>query len=252
MEKRKGKAQSDQMSPTAPQFHDVLHCLQKIEGRLDKIEQKLETLDELKSKLNTFENDLKRLWTIVEDRSTLTNERLKSVEDKVDSIEFSQDKLYDKVSNLEAEKKSLKDEVTYLQSQSMRNNLVFANIEESERESNTETEAKLRKFLVEKMNIAQDYADKLILERVHRMGVSRQGNPRSIVAKFHEFKDREYVRKQAKSLKGTRFYVNEQYPKEVADKRRKLVPRLKEAKQQGKNAWISYDTLYIDGRPVKE
>ena len=47
--------------------------------------------------------------------------------------------MYDKVSSLEADKKSLKDEVVYLQSQSIRSNLVFANIEESDTETNIET-----------------------------------------------------------------------------------------------------------------
>ena len=88
----KGSATKDSTS------RDLLLCLQKIEGRLDKIDQKLETLEELKAKLSTFEKDLKRLWTIVEDRSTITDERLKSVEEKVDRFEYLQDKLYDKVS----------------------------------------------------------------------------------------------------------------------------------------------------------
>ncbi|KAH3810683.1 hypothetical protein DPMN_139078 [Dreissena polymorpha] len=133
MEKGSGSGQSSgsRSFTKDPSSRDLLLCLQKIEGRLDKIDQKLETLDELKAKLNTFEKDLKRLWTIVEDRSTLTDERLKSVEEMVDSFEFSQDKMYDKVSSLEADKKSFKYEVVYLQSQSMRSNLVFANIEES-------------------------------------------------------------------------------------------------------------------------
>ncbi|KAH3898194.1 hypothetical protein DPMN_022415 [Dreissena polymorpha] len=150
MEKGSGSGQSSgsRSATKDPSSRDLLLCLQKIEGRLDKIDQTLETLDELKAKLNTFEKDLKKLWTIVEDRITLTDERLKSVEEKVDSFEFSQDKMYDKVSSLEADKKSLKDEAVYLQSQSMRSNLVFANIEESE--TNIETESKLKTFLVAK------------------------------------------------------------------------------------------------------
>ena len=47
--------------------------------------------------------------------------------------------MYDMVSSLKADKKSLKDEVVYLQSQSKRSNLVFANIEESDTETNIET-----------------------------------------------------------------------------------------------------------------
>ena len=113
---------------------------------------------------------------------------------KVDTCEFSQDKLYDKVVCLESEKQSLKDEIVYLKVQSMRNNLVFSNITESENETNEEAVEKLRVFVTEKMKVAK--ADKLLFKRVHIMGVTRQGINRSTVAKFHNFKERELVRKK--------------------------------------------------------
>ena len=84
------------------------------------------------------------------------------------------------------------------------------------------------------------------------MGVKRQGVNRSIVTKFHNFKERELVRKQGKALESSRLYVNKQFSKEVVDKRRRLLPKLKEARQQGKSAWLSYDTLYVDGRVVRD
>ena len=46
--------------------------------------------------------------------------------------------------------------------------------------------------------------------------------------------------------------MNEQFPKEVADKRRRLVPKMKKARQQGKSAWLSYDTRYVDSRAVRD
>ena len=60
------------------------------------------------------------------------------------------------------------------------------------------------------------------------------------------------MRKQGKALQGTQFHVYEQFPKEVGDKRRKLVPHMQAARREGKRAWISYDTLYIDGKPVQD
>ncbi|KAH3739997.1 hypothetical protein DPMN_046691 [Dreissena polymorpha] len=41
----------------------------------------------------------------------------------------------------------------------------------------------------------------------------------------------------------------EQFPQEVLAKRRKLGTKLKAARDEGKKAWIVYDTLYVDGRP---
>ena len=223
-----------------------------IVSRLDHMDKRLNGLEELKVQVTAFDKDLKKLWTLVEDKNKITENRSSAVEDKVDTCEVSQDKLYGKVVSLESEKQSLKDEIVYLQAQSMRNNLVFSNITETENETNEEAVEKLKVFVTEKMKVAKDIADKLVFERVHRMGVKRQGVNRSIVAKFHNFKERELVRKQGKALESSRLYVNKQFSKEVVDKRRRLLPKLKEARQQGKSAWLSYDTLYVDGRVVRD
>ncbi|KAH3773864.1 hypothetical protein DPMN_175235 [Dreissena polymorpha] len=59
------------------------------------------------------------------------------------------------------------------------------------------------------------------------------------------------LRKQWKHLTGTNFQMHEQFPPEVLEKRRKLVPHMKDARKEGKRAWIAYDTLYVDGKPVR-
>lgn len=46
----------------------------------------------------------------------MTDERLKLIEEKVDSCECSQDNMYDKVAELEAGKNALKEEIVYIQS----------------------------------------------------------------------------------------------------------------------------------------
>lgn len=71
------------------------------------------------------------------------------------------------------------------------------------------------------------------------------------MAKFLQFKDREIVRRARTNLKDTGFFINEQFPKEIADRRRQLLPKMRQAIRDGKSAWISYDTLYIDGRPIR-
>ncbi|KAH3837548.1 hypothetical protein DPMN_110941 [Dreissena polymorpha] len=73
-----------------------------------------------------------------------------------------------------------------------------------------------------------------------------------VVAKFPFFKNREVVRRQWPELKDTPYNVFEQFPPEIQKKRRRLVPKMKEAKRGGERAWIAYDTLYIDGRPVSQ
>lgn len=62
----------------------------------------------------------------------------------------------------------------------------------------------------------------------------------------------EIVRRARTILKGTGFLINEQFPKEIADRHRQLLPKMRQATRDGKSAWISYDTLYIEGRPIRD
>ena len=101
------------------------------------------------------------------------------------------------------------------------------------------------------MKIAKDLVESIKFERVHRIGHKSDRKCRTIVDKFASFKDREYVHKQWKTLQGTKFFVTEQFPQEIISKRRRLIPKLKEYKKEGKRTWISYDTLSVEGKPVK-
>jgi hypothetical protein len=69
------------------------------------------------------------------------------------------------------------------------------------------------------------------------------------VAKFSNYKHREMVRKAAfAELKGTHFYVNEQFPKEIEDKRKLLYPVRRTAHRAGDKVRLAVDKLYINDR----
>ena len=74
-------------------------------------------------------------------------------------------------------------------------------------------------------------------ERVHRIGrratVNGSQRPRPIVAKFSTYKDRELVRRQApKTLKGTDYWIQEQFPPEIEQRRKVLYPIMKEERRK--------------------
>jgi hypothetical protein len=233
-----------------PMNSEIVLYLKKIVSKVGDMDEKLKRLEIMEKKVDNVESEMKKLWSYIHDCDKKMEERINKVEDKSESIDFSMGLVNDKVVQLEKERNSLKDDVVYLQSQSMRKNLMFSNITEGQNEVSEETENKLRLFVKEKMKIAQELIDKMAFERVHRMGQKVGGYSRKIVARFTLFKEREMVRRQWKTLQGTEYYVNEQFPKEVNDKRRKLLPKLKEAKQRGQPAWLAYDTLYVNGKRI--
>ncbi|KAK3095745.1 hypothetical protein FSP39_018472 [Pinctada imbricata] len=137
----------------------------------------------------------------------------------------------------------LRETVKDLQCRSMRDNLVFSGIHES---SHEDTEEVLQNFIRDELELTQDFN----FERVHRIGREQGHRPRAIVAKFTSFKQREIVRKSGPKLKGKRYGINEQFPKDVMDTRRSLLPIFRDAKRQGKEAKLVVDKLYVSGRRV--
>ena len=117
---------------------------------------------------------------------------------------------------------------------------MFSGIHEEERE---DTEAVLQNFLQRKFKLGYEIS----FERVHRIGKWNEFSeyPRSIVAKFTYYKDREFIRNSApKKLRGTRIWVNEQFPPEIEERRKKLYPVMRQAKKDHKRTKLVRDTLY--------
>ena len=98
-----------------PTNGDIMNRLYGIVSRLYTMDKRLNALEELKVQVTVFDNDLKKLWTFVEDKNTIiiTEYKLHVLEDKVDTCECSQDKLYDEVVSFESDKQSLKGEIVY-------------------------------------------------------------------------------------------------------------------------------------------
>ena len=52
------------------------------------------------------------------------------------------------------------------------------------------------------------------------------------MAKFCDFKQRQNVRGKSRALKGTNYYINEQFPPEINSERKELVKVMKEKKSK--------------------
>ncbi|KAK4877387.1 hypothetical protein RN001_009893 [Aquatica leii] len=59
------------------------------------------------------------------------------------------------------------------------------------------------------------------------------------------------ILKNAKTLKGTDIWINEDYLKEVQEERRRLIPYMTEAKNKGYKALIRYDKLIINNETYR-
>ena len=85
--------------------------------------------------------------------------------------------------------------------------------------------------------------EEIQLERAHRLGRKHDQRPRPIVAKFIRYPQRELVRKTASKLKGTSISLGEQFPKEIQERRKQLLPILRREKERGRRVVHRRETI---------
>ena len=152
----------------------------------------------------------------------------------------------------------LEDRNEYLENQSRRNNVKILGLPESVDETSWDaTEAKVKEQIKNALGIEEN----LVIERAHRIqkssinrprsgfGASSQrqkpDEPRPVVAKFLNWKDKERVLKQAREKKPQVIMFVADLSKRTLDKRRSKIPELLEARKTGKTAYFIMDKLVI-------
>lgn len=221
-------------------------------------QQKAHYLEKLDRQTDTF---LKFVKVVLDSTNRRLDSMNRNVQEIKDSIYYTQrevDEIKAKVSKLSGDHNTLEktmhtvcdglvtlaDKAEYLENQSRRNNLIFEGIEESVRESWADTEGKICTLISEKLKLD---AGAMPIERAHCSGMPENGadKKRPIVVKFLNYKDRELILKRRKELKKTApgVYINEDFSEAVRQKRRDLLPKLREARDRGDIAYLRYDRL---------
>ena len=91
------------------------------------------------------------------------------------------------------------------------------------------------------------------IDRAHRIGVRSAGKTRPIVAKFlmteHKVAIKTALRNvDLKTAYNGAFKVNDQFPPEVIQRRRELIPRLISERKKGNKATLVRDKLYVNNK----
>ena len=81
--------------------------------------------------MSNFESEIVKLWSHIQDLEKKSGERLSKLEEMAESADFNIRTLESKVHKLQKEEQTVIEELAYIQSQSMRSNLIFSNMPES-------------------------------------------------------------------------------------------------------------------------
>ena len=133
-----------------------------------------------------------------------------------------------------------------LEARSRRNNLLFHGLAESPNENCYNV---LQEFLWNEMGLD---IDDFYIERIHRLGSLRRAKARSqtprrpIIVAFGQYSNTETILQTAYMLRGSTFSVSRDFPKEIVNVRRSLLPQYKEQKQiRGNRVSMEYPAKII-------
>ena len=85
------------------------------------------------------------------------------------------------------------------------------------------------------------------IQRCHRLGSPRKGT-RDIIIRFAYFGDTENVWKERFKFEGSNIFVKEDFCQEIIDRRSKLYPVCKAAKNCKMKVKLVADTLTVEGK----
>ena len=245
----------------------ALNMAQDFASKVDLILSKLSQLENIGTQINVLQDIVDRInqtvanlqsefYRLKEDvRNTVeeTNTLKTSVKFLNDEVETTKRKLRDDEEKTQEEMEHLRLQLLNYEVYSRRENLRFYGIPETEEEESTETV--LKAFLEKELNV--DNAQYIEFQTVHRVGKKDRntGKPREIIARCLRFKDRENLFSYRRNINSqSNFGIGPDLPKQVIDMRKRLIPKMVQARKDGKRAAFSRMEpykLFIDGVEVK-
>ncbi|CAG2195334.1 unnamed protein product [Mytilus edulis] len=253
-----------------PTFLDNGGKLDMLTQKVDMICEKISNIDKLTEKLNKFDKTVNSMVKSVESINKRVDEvekglnfinaefennkkDVREVKKHLTEIRSENEEATKTIDKLRTDFEDLNERQLDLQTRSMRENLIFTGIPMyDESEQSEETEKIIENFMT--VELKMETLPKF--HRAHRFGKKfTEKNPdgsikfvtKPIVCRFVNFKQRELVRKAARELKDTKYGINEQFPKEINDRRKALWPHFQEARRQRKKAFFKRDRLFIEG-----
>ncbi|XP_072380822.1 uncharacterized protein [Diabrotica undecimpunctata] len=183
------------------------------------------------------------------------DERNVRIESKIDKMQVDLDKLNKENEQLKADNKAMRTKITeqevrieILERQARRKNIVIQGVEENQTESEQETINKI-KGIMKKIGVQTNLDEELVeMRRIGRQG-DPQNVPRPIILEMKKEATRMEILKAAKNLRGTKIYINEDFPKKILQERKHLLQLMKMVRQEGHTAALKYNKLWINGEP---
>ena len=216
------------------------------------MEQSIKTLSD---SVKEMRNDVNEVLTSIKSVNT-TNERIEkrieSMTTMYEALEAKVNTACEQYNTLFLKQRQLEERIIAVETYSRRDNLLINGIPESTTESQGDCLNLVRKLFEETMGI--NHAVQMEIASCHRLGrppssssagTQSQNRPRTVIVRFKYYEDRQHVWQAKKTLKDSGYFINEDFPTEIIERRKTLIPIMQKAKKLGHTSFLVKDKLHI-------
>ena len=205
-------------------------------------------IKEIKTTVQTIQQKVYKNDDLLVNVNKTVKENVKDIEDiKTNFTNFNAE-----INRLQRQLKDQQKKSIELEAQSRRNNLLFFNIPEGDKDENCHDV--ISDVIRKEFKMKGEFP----LHRAHRLGPrrrndsSRKKSPRPIIVAFVNHQEREAVRSARHKLR-SRVNIAEDFPAPIRKARETLIPELRAVKDANRQATIAFPArLIVDGQVVKE
>ncbi|CAB3219823.1 unnamed protein product [Arctia plantaginis] len=164
--------------------------------------------------------------------TTITNNLLQKLEEKLQPI-------IEENKNLKVKIEVLENKLNKLENEKKKNNVLLFRLQETEK-SSLDLLKTVKEIMKNDLNLIVNDSD---IQSIYRIGKKNKEKTRPLLISFTNYWKKIEILKNKKRLKDV--YIVEDYPKAVLEKRKLLQEQLKEERANGKFAYIKYDRLIV-------
>ena len=201
---------ASKMTRSSTEKTDIIETMTKLlDTKLDPIKEKLSKLDSIETSVGYALDEIRKI---------------SELENNVKSIKTDITGLVAENSTLHAENTALKEQLLRQEIQSRRNNLKVYGLSVTPQD-------KLEEQILHVLHDTGISITSRDIDRIHYIGPTSRNGTRSVIIRFQFFKDKSMVLTKKESLKQRGISISEDYPQEIQERRKLILPILFKALQ---------------------
>ena len=171
------------------------------------------------------------------------------IETKIDRMQMEIDDLRKENKMINKENKELKrivekqeQRMNSIELEMKRKNLVISGVHEDEEEESEEMHTKV-KDLLKQIRIEEKY-----YKIIGRIGRKLNGKTRPVSIEAQNVDEKMKILHMAKKLAGSKIYIDEDFPRNIREERKQLIPYIKQARNEGHRTFLQINKIKINNR----